>query len=250
MDVDRYLARLGYAGRRDPSLETLRALHRAHLLAVPFENLSIHAGEAIELDEAWLFDKIVGRGRGGFCYELNGLFAALLRALGFSVERLAARVYGGDGAEGIPFDHMTLRVRVDGDRDWLADVGFGDCFIGPIPLEPGPTWVDERRSYRLRAAGDELVLDEQRDGAWKPQYIFGLTPYALRDFEPGCHYHQTSPASHFTQRRVCSRLTDTGRITVSDGKLTVTHADGSKTETPVADDAFAEVVARELGVRP
>ena len=129
--LDRYLARITYDGPRDPTIATLRRLHRAHLLAVPFENLSIHRGERIELDESWILDKIVERRRGGFCYELNGAFSALLRALGFRVDRLAARVYGAGGEPGIPYDHMALRVRLE--RDWLADVGFGDCFIEPLP---------------------------------------------------------------------------------------------------------------------
>src|SRR5262245_64571627 len=114
MDRAAYLDRLAYAGSTTTTAETLAELHVAHLLAVPFENLSIHSGETIRLDPDWLFDKIVGRRRGGFCYELNGLFAELLVDLGFHVERLAARVYGAVGHLGIPFDHMALAVSIPG----------------------------------------------------------------------------------------------------------------------------------------
>src|SRR5215213_9521921 len=127
MDVDAYLERIGYRGPPAPTAETLRRLHVAHLLAVPFENLSIHAGEPVVLDDESLFDKVVARRRGGFCYELNGLFAALLRALGFEVEMLSAAVRGSAGKFGPEFDHMTLLVKL-GER-WLADVGFGDSFV-------------------------------------------------------------------------------------------------------------------------
>ena len=126
MDVKAYLERIKYRGSLALNAETLRGLQAAHLLAVPFENLSIHAKQPIVLDDDALFTKIVERGRGGFCYELNGLFAALLRALGFKVEMLSAGVANAEGGFGPDFDHMALMVTLD--ERWLADVGFGDSF--------------------------------------------------------------------------------------------------------------------------
>jgi N-hydroxyarylamine O-acetyltransferase len=226
--IDAYLVRLGLAREdvgRDPA--SLARLHRAHLLAAPFENLSIHAGEAIQLDAGWLYDKIVRRRRGGFCYELNGLFAELLVALGFRVERLAAQVYGDGGALGIPFDHMCLRV----DDVWLVDVGFGDSFIVPLRLDERGVQHDGRREFRIVDDGpDARILED----AGKPAFRFTLAPFALADFAPGCTYHTTSPASHFTRRSVVSRLTPDGRITLRDDRLITTAADGGKTETPIA----------------
>src|ERR1017187_10297680 len=125
-----YLERIGYSGSTEPSAETLRALQRAHMLAVPFENLDIHLGRPIVCDEDRFLHKIINERRGGFCYELNGAFAALLRALGFKVTLLSARVAGSDGSASPEFDHLTLRV--DLDEPWLADVGFGDSFIEPL----------------------------------------------------------------------------------------------------------------------
>src|ERR1039458_10379901 len=140
-----YLERIGYSGSTEPSAETLRALQRAHMFAVPFENLDIHLGRPIVCDEDRFLHKIINERRGGFCYELNGAFSALLRALGFQVTLLSARVAGADGdTDGPDFDHLTLRVDLPGSTNhgltaevpWLADVGFGEGFLEP--LRPGP----------------------------------------------------------------------------------------------------------------
>src|SRR5262245_13661791 len=130
MDVTAYLKRINYNRSLAPSAETLRQLQLTHLRTVPFENLSIHAHEPIVLDDEALFDKIVGRRRGGFCYEVNGLFAALLRALGFDVTMLSAEVANDSGDFTQPFDHMTLLIKLE--QRWLADVGFGDSFLEPL----------------------------------------------------------------------------------------------------------------------
>jgi N-hydroxyarylamine O-acetyltransferase len=240
--IDAYLARIGVHERPAPTPEALAHLHLAHLLAVPFENLSIHAGEQIQLDLAWLRDKIVTRRRGGFCYELNGLFAELLAALGFEVERLAARVYGDDGALGIPLDHMCLRVG----GVWLVDVGFGDSFVRPLRLDVRAPQDDGRRGFRIVDDGAEARILED-DG--QPSFRFELAPLALADFTPGCAYHQTSPASNFTRRSVVSRLTAGGRITLRDDRLITTDAAGAKTETPIADAAaWRRIAAEQFGL--
>ena len=133
MNIEAYLKRIHYNGSLVPNAETLRALQVAHLRAVPFENLSIHAGEPIVLEQDALFTKIVEHRRGGFCYEANGLFAGLLRALGFEVAMLAAGVATRDGEFGPDFDHMTLMVTLG--RRWLVDVGFGESFLEPLLLD-------------------------------------------------------------------------------------------------------------------
>src|SRR5688572_12691144 len=161
MDVDRYLRRIGYQGPRTPTLETLKALHRAHLLSVPFENLDIHFGTRIALDGEKLADKILTRSRGGFCYELNGLFGELLRSLGFRVDLLSARVADAEGSFGPEFDHLTLLVHLD--SPWLADVGFGDSFRLPMRLEHGFELTDESGTYRLAHDGEWTVLKKEGD---------------------------------------------------------------------------------------
>jgi N-hydroxyarylamine O-acetyltransferase len=219
VNVASYLDRLQCTSR------ALADLHVAHLMCIPFENLSIHSGERVQLDVDWLFDKLVTRRRGGFCYELNGLFAALLRALGHHVDLLAARVIGADGTLGIPFDHMCLRV----DDIWLADVGFGDNFITPLRLDSREVQHDGRRSFRIVEDGALHVED-----AGRRVYTFELAPHALADFAPGCDFHQ-SPASHFAKGRVVSRLTPGGRVTLNEGRFTTTDLAGVKTVTPISD---------------
>jgi N-hydroxyarylamine O-acetyltransferase len=222
MDRSAYLERIGYRGPLTATAATLRDLQVAHLMAVPFENLSIHAGEPIVLDDEWLFEKVIGRRRGGFCYELNGLFAWLLRSLGFRVTMLAAEVMDARGVWGPPFDHMTLLVTL-ADR-WLVDVGFGDSFLEPLKLEMETEQAQGRHTYRLDPSeGGRLVLTRRgEDGAWKAQYRFDLTPFEYADYESMCRYHQTSPDSHFTRSRICSMATPDGRVTISGSRLIVT----------------------------
>jgi N-hydroxyarylamine O-acetyltransferase len=243
IEVARYLRRIGYDGPTAPAVETLRGVHLAHLRSVPFENLSVRAGEPIVLDEEKLFEKIVLRRRGGFCYELNGLFAALLEQLGFRVARLAGQV----GVDGIPFDHMTLRV--DLDEPWLADVGFGDSFLLPLHLasrEPQEGGCGRR--YRIDAVTDGLLLVREDPDGWNRQYLFTLDAWPLSAFVGGCRYHQ-SPQSHFTQKTVVSRATETGRITLAGRRLIVT-AHGERTETDLEDQALSRALQEEFGIDP
>jgi N-hydroxyarylamine O-acetyltransferase len=227
MNVQRYLDRIAYTGPTTPTADTLRALHYAHLVAVPFENLDIAAGRKIILDEDALIRKIVEHRRGGFCYELNGAFAALLRSLGFQVTLLSARVSRAAGGEGPEFDHLALRVDLDEPslaRPWIADVGFGESFLHPLRLETGREQVDPAGAFRLIQIEDRLQFDKlEPGGRWKRQYSFSLVPRSLEDFAGMCHYHQTSPESHFTQNSVCTRATPDGRITLSGMKWIVTR---------------------------
>jgi N-hydroxyarylamine O-acetyltransferase len=221
VDTKAYLERINYHGPLEPTAETLRQLQKAHLLAVPFENLSIHSNEPIVLNDEALFDKIVVRRRGGFCYELNGLFATLLRDLGFDVQMLQAGVMTRTGEFGPDFDHMTLLVTL-ADR-WLVDVGFGDSFTEPLLFDERGEQLQGRHAYRLVEDGERLTLMQRDDHhEWTAQYRFSLEPHSFPDYANMCHYHQTSPESHFTRRRICSRLTSTGRVTLSDMRLITT----------------------------
>lgn len=242
----RSLCRRTCDGATTPTIDTLRRLHRAHLFAVPFENLNIHLGREIVLDEARLFNKIVRQRRGGFCYELHGLFAALLRAIGFDVTLLSARVTRPAGGFGPEYGHMLLRVDLDG--SWLADVGFGDSFIEPIRLSYNEQ-EQEGRWYRIEAGGDQMILLRRRDGEdWTPQHAFTLLPQRLGDYVDMCRYHQTSPDSHFTQKRVCSRATPHGRISLSEGRLIV-NRHGERKEMPLASEAeWREALRENFGI--
>ena len=224
MDVNAYLKRINYDGPRDVSAETRRRLHVAHLFNVPFENLSIHASEPIVLDDEALFAKIVERQRGGFCYEANGLFAALLRALGFEVTMLSAEVARGGGEFSPPFDHMALMVQLE--ERWLADVGFGDSFREPLLLDTHSEQIQGDQSFKIVSEDAYRVLLHRAGDEWEPSYRFTLAPHEFVDYEAMCRFHQTSPQSHFTQNRICSRATPEGRITLSGMRFIVTSKDG------------------------
>lgn len=245
---NQYLERIGYRGPLEPTAETLRRLHLAHLLAVPFENLSIHWGEPIQLDDEALFEKVVTRRRGGFCYELNGLFTALLRALGFDVAMLSAGVGRSAGEFSPEYDHMALLVTLE-DR-WLADVGFGDSFREPLRLDERGEQREGDLAYRVEESDDGRLILARREagGAWKPQYRFSLEPHVYADYADRCHFHQTSPDSHFTQNRICSLATPDGRVTLSGMKLITTRS-GEKQERELDEREYAEALREIFGMQ-
>jgi len=248
LDVRAYLDRIGYSGGIEATAENLRALHRAHLLTVPFENLDISLGRKIVVDEEAILKKIVELRRGGFCYELNGAFAALLRALGFHVTLLSARVARSDGGEGPEFDHLTLRV--DLEQAWLADVGFGDSFLEPLRLETETEQADPAGTFRLVEDGDRWQMQKREsNGDWIAQYSFSLLPRRLEEFEGMCHVHQTSPKSSFTQKRICSRATPEGRITLSEMKLIVTSSAERQETTIGSEEERAKILQSEFAIR-
>ncbi|MEK6410687.1 MAG: arylamine N-acetyltransferase [Acidobacteriota bacterium] len=246
MDVSSYLNRINYRGPRDVSAETLRESHKAHLLAVPFENLDIHLGRPIVLDEEKVIHKIVEERRGGFCYELNGAFCALLRALGFEVSMLSAGVAREEGGFDPPFDHMTLLVQLE--ERWLADVGFGDSFREPLLLDHRSEQVQDNDAYRLVEEDDHLILERREKDLWKPQYHFTLEPYQYSDFGDMCHYHQTSPESPFTKRRTCTLATPEGRITVTGMRL-ITTSCGERQERELGShDEWTVALQEHFGI--
>lgn len=248
MEIQTYLERINYSGPIAPTAETLRELQVAHLLAVPFENLSIHLGEPIVLDDAALFAKIVEMKRGGFCYECNGLFAALLRALGFKVQMLSAEVADAEGVFGPAFDHMTLLVSLE--ERCLVDVGFGDSFREPLRLDERGDQLQGDRAYRIAADGPVLTLMQRNESEeWKAQYRFALEPHEYADYAEMCRYHQTSPESHFTQGRICSLATEDGRTTLSDMRLIISK-NGAKEERTLANqEEYAAVLRERFGIR-
>lgn len=243
--MDAYLERIGVARPARPDLDSLRILQRAHLGTVPFENLSIHLGERVRLDDDGLLDKIVTRRRGGFCYELNGAFALLLTDLGYQVTRHSARTWGGERF-GVPFDHLALRVQLD--EAWLVDVGFGRFSHHPVALDitgpqQDPGGVFEVVPHAVDAGPADL--DVRGDGGW--EYRLDQRPYALSDFGPTCWYHQTSPDSHFTRSLTCSRLTADGRITLS-GRTLITTAGGTRQERTLDEAETLAVYRDDFGI--
>lgn len=250
MDVEAYLRRINDDGPRQVSLDVLRRLHVAHLQAVPFENLDIHLGSVISLDERSLFDKIVRRRRGGFCYELNGLFASLLRALGFQVTLIAGRVAREDGLFGPEFDHLALVVELDG--PFLVDVGLGRGFREPLRIDVRHEQLQHGRSYRIDidGAGEHNTVRERTTptAPWSTRYIFTLTPREMADFAATCLYHQTSSESNFTQQRTCTIATPSGRVSLIDNHLKITEG-RRRIERTVADgEEYRQALRDHFGI--
>ncbi|MEO3973373.1 arylamine N-acetyltransferase [Streptomyces sp. CAU 1734] len=239
--MDAYLRRIG-ADRPDRAgLDALRDLQLRHLRTVPFENLSVHLGEEIVLAEDALVAKIVDRRRGGFCYELNGAFAALLRSVGFPVRLLQARVHGDGGELGVPYDHLALLVETGDGGRMLADVGFGDHAHFPLAFDERGEQSDPAGVFRF-AETEHGDLDLYRDG--RPRLRLETRPQVLDDFRAGAWWHSTSPLSPFTRSPVCSRLTGDGRITLS-GATLVTTVRGLRGEEPLEDDAAVLAAYRD-----
>ena len=247
MDTLLYLARLQYFKPIKPDAQTLQELQVAHMLNVPFENLDIGLKCPIQLTEEALWDKIVIRKRGGFCYELNGLFGRLLKEIGFDVTYLNARVYNHQGKLGIDFDHLALLVQTpDQPGRWLVDVGFGDSFNEPLNFEEQGAQIQGLRSYRLEQTSEGYISWQKNyDGSWEHLYFFDLQPRNFPvDYESACLYHQTSPHSSFTRGSIISRATPDGRVSLEDGRLILTK-DGQRTERLISKNEEYHTLLKE-----
>ena len=226
MEIEKYLERIGYKDNTEPALGLLNALQKKHLLNIPFENLDIHYKIPIELDPAKIFEKVVIKQRGGFCYELNGIFHELLHSIGFDVKMISARVFDQKQQVFSPeFDHLAIIAKIDS-VDYLVDVGFGEFAFLPLKIELNTTQNDERGSFRIERYDDLYYKVAKRSGEnWVPEYMFTLKKRDLSEFKDRCYYNQTSPLSHFTQNKFCSLATEKGRITVTANKIKITEGD-------------------------
>lgn len=238
MHIKSYLSRIGCESQPSVDLETLKTLHFSHLCTVPFENLDIHAGRKLAPNLDLLYAKIVGRRRGGICYELNGLFAWLLRSIGFDVTVLAAKVHVGDNKWTPDFDHMALAVRVD-EKCYLADVGFGDSFLVPLDLTSTDLQDGGRSAYEISSSGGLYTLSKATGSAadlhLQPLFQFTMIPHAIEDFSDRWDFHQSSPDSHFRRKIICSRADVKGRLTLSGSELILSGANErtvAKLDTP------------------
>ncbi|GAA6525489.1 arylamine N-acetyltransferase [Intrasporangium sp. DVR] len=256
-DSAAYLSRLGAPAPAEPTLDALAELHRAHLARVPFENLDIALGRPIRIDPDSLVEKVLRAGRGGYCYELNGLFALLLRSVGYAAELLSARVTTAGGGLTEDFDHLALLVTSPlVSHPQLVDVGFGDAFTEPLPLEDGFSRQEAGKSVGLARADDgSWAYCEDHGSGWESQYLFTTTPRRMADFEERNRWQQSSPRSHFTQKRVASRLTETGRVTLtlSGGRArileTTRGATPERSERPVGAAEVGTVLDDVFGIR-
>lgn len=245
MDLNAYLQRINYTGPREPSLPTLQALHRAHMLAIPYENIDVQLGRTLTLDVEAMYEKIVERRRGGWCYEMNGLFAWVLREIGFDVEHLGAGVNACELGPSAMMGHLVLRVRLD--QPYLADVGFGNGFVAPIPLREG-THTDGAYQYRLERTADGWRFHNNMMVGGN--YDFYDRAFALTDFAAKCHWQQTSPESKFVQSLVLHQYGDT-TLTSLRGMILQQYTVSEVTEQTVQSSAhLAEILDHKFALRP
>ena len=238
-DVDRYLDRLGHDGSRDPSLATLTDLQIAHLVHVPFENLHVFHRLGVRVDVGSSYDKIVEQRRGGWCYELNGCFAGLLRRLGYDVDLLSCRTFDpSTGGLSPDFDHLTLVVHVER-IPYLVDVGWGDNPLSPLPVEDGE-YASRPRPTRIETDASTIRLIErfERDDgsvSWELQYEASRQPRQLAEFDARSRYLQTEPGLQWTEKPLVTRATSPhgSRVTLHRDRLRLRDDDLSIRDTPI-----------------
>ncbi|SNS45720.1 N-hydroxyarylamine O-acetyltransferase [Ekhidna lutea] len=249
IDIEAYLERIGLS-HKPASLEYLKKLQKAHLLHIPFENLDIHYKNKITLDYQKIFDKVITRRRGGFCYELNGLFYHLLYHLGFDCYIISGQVWSHKKeAFGRPFDHMAIVVKLK-DELWLVDVGFGDGQIAPLKITVGELQMDYTQYWKIETDPDEnLILRHSSTGSYLENRIkFTLEERELIQFLEMCEYHQSSPDSPFTQKKLATILTQDGRVTLTDRKLKIKSL-GETEEKPILhEDDFLSKLEHHFGI--
>lgn len=245
-DLDRYFARIGYAGPRAANLDTLRALHLLHPQAIPFENLNPLLGLPVRLDIGSLQRKLVGSRRGGYCFEHNLLFSRVLKELGFRVTGLAGRVLWNQPTDALPpRSHKVLRIELDG-RTWLADVGFGQTPTGPLLLEPDREQATPHEPYRLLHSGDQMTLQAKLGGTWTTLYRFDLHEQFQIDYEVANHYVSTYPTSHFVRSLIAARATPGGRYGLRNSRLSIHRLDGPSQRRELGSAAEIRAVLDEL----
>jgi N-hydroxyarylamine O-acetyltransferase len=238
-DLDAYLRRIGYAGPRAPTLETLRAVHLRHTEAIPFENLDPFLRRPVRLDAESLRRKMVHGGRGGYCYEQNLLLMHALAALGFHAKPLAARVLWNAAVTGAapPRTHMLLLLDVAG-TPYIADAGFGVMTLtGPLRLETDTEQATPHEPYRLKRGGEEYRLEARIRGEWKTLYRFDLQEQQLPDFEIYNWYLSNHPESRFVTGLMAARAAADCRYTLHNNEFATHHLEGTSERRVLASVA-------------
>lgn len=244
-----YLNRLGYYQPVTPTIQHLNALQHRHLQRIPFENLDIHLGRKIILDRDLIYAKIILDNRGGFCFEVNSLFQELLDNLGYNSYLISCAVFSEvDQAFTLDGGHAAVVVQLLG-KKWLVDVGFGDGIQHPVPLPGEDPELHNYRYYKVFELDDYYQLMKSDDRTkWTPMYRFKDHPVELSYFNPMCHFHQTSPSSPFTQRRLCTKLVPEGRVTLAGDRIIRTWKD-DRHETMINPGEFDRYLDELFDIR-
>lgn len=250
VDLDAYFARIGYTGARAATHAVLREIHFRHVCSIPFENLDVLLGRGIRIDVPSIERKLVHERRGGYCFEQNGLFAAVLRALGFRVTPLIARVrWQVPAGVATPLTHKVLRVEAGGVA-FLADVGFGSMSLfEPLVFEFDSEQAGALEPRRLVRDGDAIVQQARLAETWCDVYRFALVEAPAVDFEVGNWFTSTHPQSRFVQNLTVARAGHRRRLGLLNRDFSVRHANGrNETRTLVTPEELLHVLATEFGL--
>lgn len=250
MNLPAYLHRIGFDQTPAVTEEILFALHKAHVLSVPFENLDVVGRTPIVLDQDRFFLKIVNNGRGGICYELNGAFKQLLDGIGFNSYFISCNVYvPAIGIYGADFGHIAM-ITTLGEAQYLVDVGFGDAFIEPLKLQYDIPQYQYDTYYRLRKLPEgEVLLEKSEDGVQYQQMLkFAPIPRQLNEFATLCEFHQHAPQAPFNKQALCTRPTIEGRITLTAKNLIIKKGKEKQELAVPTDAAFDELLAQHFNI--
>lgn len=245
--LDEYCNRIGIPFSGTPTVNRLEELQRAQVYTIPFENLDIQLGRGIDLTPSYVDDKVIRKQRGGYCFELNGLFLRALTTVGFKGRPLLARVHLGDEPSGRC--HQLSLVTIAG-RDWIVDVGFGAaCPRMPIPLEINTTHDHDGTSFRLMNHELGYMLQKHQDDAWKNLYSFDLCPVVPRDIVVGNYFTSTSPSVHFTTSRMAVLCHPEGDTRLLNYRCTTSRRGQVQIEQLPNSDLYLEELRLRLGIQ-
>jgi N-hydroxyarylamine O-acetyltransferase len=245
MNLAYYLERVGFAGTPRADLDTLTRLHRGHATYIPYENLDVQFGRKVTREPAAIFDKLVTRGRGGWCYEMNGLLGWALEEIGFEITPMAGGVRRAQLGDWTLGNHLVLWVHLD--RPYLADVGFGDGLIDPVPIAAG----------QIRQGLLTFALEELGQGWWRfhgdprgngPSFDFAMKPADEAVLDERCTWLQSVPESPFVQNAVLQRHLADGHATLR-GKMLRMVGETVETRELASANEYVETLDRVFGLR-
>ena len=245
--IDKYLNRIKLSSSQKLDINFLSDLVKAHLNHIPFENLDIHLKKPILLNQDYLSHKLLDQKRGGYCFELNGLFQIFLQQLGYKTRLISAQVFNNTRGYSPEFDHAAILVTIDNDT-FLVDVGFGDFTQIPLNINITDNQSDSHKEFNIQQSKDGFVVSEVNSQQTKQLYRFQQISRNLGDFEKRNQFHQQSPNSHFHKKRLITRVTDTGRITLTDNQLII-YNNGKKSEQIIISSEFEDYLFQHFKIK-